>query len=328
MRFDIPSTISNEAGQALRQFYSLVQLSRERSPAPKPVTVEEWDLYNAQLSALVGQLTAQAIGQLDVGLRDDVIAGVPVVRFTPGQCQEKHLLIYLHGGGYTLFSPKTVATLPALLALATECEVLAIDYTLAPRGNWQSVTSQVESVYRAVLETGRSAGAIGFFGDSAGGGLACGSILRLRDQGLPLPGAVVLMSPWCDLTGQGDSVRTLGAADPTLAQEDLALSAAAYAPTPEDRRHPYASPINGDYTRPVSPMLIQAGTREILLSDAVRLYQAVAGGGGMATLDIYEGMPHVFQSMVPFAPESRTAIRRAARFFEDHLRAPSSAPLS
>lgn len=320
MRFEIPSTISTEAGQTLRQFYSLVRMSREGRPAAKPLSVEEWDLQNKQLSALVGQMTAQTIGKLDVGLRDDLIEGVPVVRFRTGQCQEKRLLIYLHGGGYTLFSPRVLATLPALLAQATECEVLAIDYTLAPRGNWDSVTSQLETVYRAVLETGRAAGTIGLFGDSAGGGLACGSILRLRDQGLPLPGAMVLMSPWCDLTGQGDSVSTLEAADPTLTLDDLASSAAAYAPTFEDRQHPYASPLYGDYSRPVSPMLIQAGTREILLSDAVRLYQTVLGGGGQATLDIYEGMPHVFQNIVPFAPESRTAILRAARFFEDHLR--------
>ena len=320
MRFDIPASVSPEAAASMRQIYPFFEMALAQKSAP-PHSVQEWDALNARLSAIIGQMSAQTIARLEVELRDDVIDGIAVVRFVPVHRKSTRVLLFLHGGGYTLFSPRSNGSLAAMMAVAMGCEVIGVDYTLAPRGRWDSVPAEVERVYRALLDSGVSAAAVGVFGDSAGGGLAAASMLRWRDQGLPLPGALVLMSPWCDLTGSGDSVRSLAGADPSLEERDLIASAAAYAPLEEERRHPYASPLFGDYTRPVPPTLIQAGTREILLSDAVRLYQAMRSGGALATLDVYDGMPHVFQSMLPMAAESATAIARAARFFEDTLAA-------
>jgi acetyl esterase/lipase len=127
------------------------------------------------------------------------------------------------------------------------------------------------------------------------------------------------MSPWSDITATGDSYLTLTGADPTLDVEILSWSADAYA-DPKDQKAPYVSPVYGDYAKAFPPTLIQGGTREIFLSNVVRLYQAIRSGGHEAVLDLYEGMPHVFQALTPNSPETRTAIARAAEFFKLHLK--------
>lgn len=114
-------------------------------------------------------------------------------------------------------------------------------------------------------------------------------------------------------------METLAADDPLLPIDDVEWVAALYA-DPADQKHPYVSPVYGDFSKPYPPTLIQAGTREILLSASVRLYQALRGGGKEATLDVYEGLPHVFQGFVPESPEGITAMRSATAFFQQHLK--------
>jgi monoterpene epsilon-lactone hydrolase len=126
------------------------------------------------------------------------------------------------------------------------------------------------------------------------------------------------LSPWTDLAAVGDTHATLARADPVLNRTSEARAAEAYAAV-QDQRNPYASPVYGDYAKAFPPTLIQVGTREMLLSDAVREYQAIRSGGHEAVLDVYEGMPHVFQATVPTAPESRLAVARAAAFFRARL---------
>jgi len=242
------------------------------------------------------------------------------VRIRPaGYKPNGRTLIYLHGGGFTRFSAHSRLGPPALVAAATGDEVISVDYTDAPRGNWKTATAQVLSVWKALLAKGAAPARIGMFGDSAGGGLAAGSVLDMRDQGLPLPGALYLMSPWCDVSDIGDSLLTLSSVDPVLDIDSSAWNGQAYA-DPQDQKNPYASPVYGDYTKAFPPTLIQGGTREMLLSNFVREYQAIRSGGHEAVLDLYEGMPHVFQGSVPNTPETRTALARAASFFKDHLK--------
>ena len=134
------------------------------------------------------------------------------------------------------------------------------------------------------------------FGDSAGGGLVAGSVLKMRDEGVGIPAAIVLWSPWTDVTGEGDTYVTLKD-DDLFISEDLMLEnmAGAYANI-ADQKSPYVSPIYGNFSNGFSPALIQVGTKEILLSDSVRLYQALDQADIPVKLDVYEGMPHVFQS--------------------------------
>jgi acetyl esterase/lipase len=317
-RFAIPSTVSPEAARALSTIYGLV---KRQPKLKKPTSAEDWDRQNAAVTALIGPLSSKTAKDLGVTTSTDMLGGVPVIRVRPkGYKANGRTLLYLHGGGYTLFSAATLVGLPAMIASATGDEVISVDYTLAPRGNWRTVTDQVLAVWKALLAGGKAAKATGIFGDSAGGGLTAGAVLKMRDQGLALPGAVYLMSPWADLTSTGDTYTTLAAADPILNVDMLSWSAAAYA-EPADQKHPYVSPVYGDYAKPFPPTLIQVGTREIFVSHAVRQYQAIRGGGHEAVLDVYEGMPHVHPTLIPNTPESRTAIGRAAAFFDKHLAA-------
>nr|WP_185977007.1 alpha/beta hydrolase [Shewanella psychropiezotolerans] len=139
--------------------------------------------------------------------------------------------------------------------------MISVDYTLAPHAKYDTITDQVISVIQGLTKQGYKMSDIAIYGDSAGGGLAAG-------LGMDLPAAVVLWSPWSDITDTGDSYHTLKDADP-LYLYDLLLrpSAEAYA-AKKDQKHPYVSPVYGDYSKPFPPTLIQAGTKELFLSDA------------------------------------------------------------
>jgi acetyl esterase/lipase len=317
-RFTVPNTVSPEAAKELSALYDFIKALPKRK---KAASAEDWDRQNARISAVVGPMNDKVAKELGVTTAKETLGGVPVVRIRPKDYKPNgRRLLYLHGGGYTMFSAATLTGLPAMLASSTGDEVISVDYTLAPRGNWRTVTDQVLSVWKALLGRGASAETTGIFGDSAGGGLAAGVVFKMRDQGLALPGALYLLSPWADLTNTGDTYTTLAATDPLLDSESLSWSAAAYA-EPAEQKNPYVSPVYGDYTKPFPPTLIQAGTREIFLSHAVRQYQAIRAGGHDAVLDVYEGMPHVHPSLIPNAPETKTAVARAAAFFQAHLAA-------
>jgi acetyl esterase/lipase len=315
-RFQVPPTVSSEAAAILTALYEVSQLA----PAPvKPSSDDDFASVNRQLEAVFAPVNEQLAVRLGTTTRRDQLGGVPIVRIIPsGDHKDARVLVYVHGGAYVYFSAGTMIGLPSLIAEATGIEVISIDYTLAPRARWPAITDEVLTVWKALLASGRDAGSIGFFGDSAGGGLAAGTVLKMRDQGIALPGALWLVSPWSDISGVGDSYLTLAHSDPTLTPEMLAWSAEAYA-DPADHQNPYLSPVYGEYEKAFPPTLVQGGTREIFLSNFVRQYQAIRGGGHNAVLDLYEGMPHVFQSVVAEAPESRVAIARAAMFFDEHL---------
>ncbi len=317
LRFQVPVTVSPEASRALTAIYAV----SSRQPAPsRPASLEAWDRQRLALDERMTPASDALAAKLGVTVHDDRLGGVAVIRITPaGYRPQGRLLIYLHGGGFTRFSARSRLGPPALVAAATGIEVISIDYTDAPRGDWHTATDQVLAVWKSVVTGGTAAAAIGIFGDSAGGGLAAGSVFKMRDQGLPLPGALYLMSPWTDVTDQGDSYQTLASVDPVLDLDSSSWNAAAYA-DPQDQRNPYVSPVYGDYAKAFPPTLIQGGTREMFLSNCVREYQAIRAGGHEAVLDLYEGMPHVFQASLPDTPEARTAIIRAAAFLKEHLK--------
>ena len=315
-RYQIAPTVSPEAARDLAANYRMMAAA---PPPVRAVTLEDWDRQNAALELRFAARSKAYAEKLGVTMTDDRVGGVPVLRLRAANWRPGGpVLIYLHGGAYTRFSAHSEVIPPALMAAATGDEVISVDYTLAPRARWQAVTDQVLAVWRALLATPLAPGNIGIFGDSAGGGLAAGSVLKMRDQGLPLPGALYLISPGADITHTGDSIITLAAFDPMLNLDSVGWSAQAYA-DPADQKNPYVSPVYGDYSKPFPPTLIQGGTRELLLSGFVREYQAIRSGGHEAVLDLYEGMPHIFQGTTPDSPETRTAIARAAAFFVQHL---------
>jgi monoterpene epsilon-lactone hydrolase len=250
------------------------------------------------------------------------IAGVPVLDIKPrGWKDSARVLVHAHGGAYALYSARSRLQSSVPAAEATGLRVISIDYTVAPVGKWQVVTDQVVAVLQGLHKEGHPLRDIAVYGESAGGGLVAGSVLKMRDLGLGMPAAVVLWSPWADITNSGDSAGTLKSHDPThLYDRHLKAAADAYA-DPKDQKHPYVSPVYGDYAKGFPPTLIQGGTKEIFLSHFIRQYQAIDAAGGLAVLDLYDGMPHIFQVRAELAdaPETRAALKKMAAFLKQHL---------
>jgi acetyl esterase/lipase len=190
---------------------------------------------------------------------------------------------------------------------------------LAPFARWEATTGQVVTVFESLLGEGLPATRIAIYGESAGGSLAAGSVLRIRDLGMEMPAALVMWSPWSDITNAGDTYRTLTDVEGSYLYElHLEPAANAYA-GPDDLMHPYVSPVYGDYIAGFPPTLIQGGTREIFLSNFVRHYRALDDAGIEVELDLYEGMPHVFQNKLPDSPESRRAVAKTVEWIRSRL---------
>lgn len=318
LRFSVPRAVSPEARAALTP---LMAAGKSLAPARRAMPLDY-----AKLRAM-GETGADAriatlSAALGVSAAPDTVGGVPVLRVAPkNAATDGRILIYVHGGGWIGGSVKSSFASSANFAAATGLEVVSIEYGLAPEHNFRDVTAQVASVYRALLERGHKPEQIGMFGDSAGGNIVPGTVFRLRDEGTPLPAALVLLSPCVDLGDDGDTRTTLAYVDPVLDQQDLLhkVMLAYRGPDEADMKNPWASPVYGDYTKPFPATLIQGGTREYLMSDFIREYQAIRMGGGEAVLDLYEGMPHVFQSFLATTPEGKQAYKTATAFFLSHL---------
>ena len=311
----IPSTISPAWQEALRNFPPTESL-----PLPGPDDVEGWaEVSEAFNRAFIAQ-SAETVRQYGSKISEQTLGGIPVLEVTPGRWTHRdQVVVYVHGGAYTLGSARAYLGSPALFAEKTGRRVIAVDYTLAPAAKWRKITAEVVAVTQALETNGYPVERTALYGDSAGGSLAAGVTLKLRNEGMGMPAALVLWSPWSDITQTGDTYQTLKDADPILTYpQDLEASAAAYA-DPAEQKHPYVSPVYGDFAAGFPPTLIQAGTKEIFLSNAVRLYQTIEAAGGSATLDIYEGMPHVFQYLVPESPETTLAMSKVATFLDEHL---------
>ena len=223
-------------------------------------------------------------------------------------------ILFLHGGGYTAASPALYRHITWRFAEAAGARVVTPDYRLAPEHPYPAALDDALSAWRGCVASGAEPSRSAFVGDSAGGGLALALALRLRDEGGPLPGAIVAISPWTDLAITGDSAHP-GASDPMLNADDLEPIAAQYL-AGMDARAPYASPLYGD-TRGLPPTLIQVGSDEILLDDSVRMAERMRKAGCDVTLEVWPRMPHVWHAFAPLLPEAGQAIAHVGAFIRE-----------
>jgi epsilon-lactone hydrolase len=317
LRDFVPATVSPEARAIFERLLPLVDAHRAEYTIPK--TLADFDANYAKILARAEANTAPLLKKLGVANAELHIGGVGVYETKPPNYHDDGtVLIRVHGGGFIQDSAHSSAGSDALMATATGKRILSVDYTVAPRGKWPLVTDQVIAVYKGVLAEGYKPRSVGMFGDSAGANIVPASILKLRDSGIPMPGAVVLLSPCVDFNMNGDTETTLAHADPVLDVDRVVPGFKAYA-DPADWKNPYVSPIYGDFKKGFPPVLIQVGTKELLLSDSVRFYQAIKVVGGEAELDVYEGMPHVFQAYLMNTPEQKAAYAEMQRFWSLHL---------
>ncbi|MES0874785.1 alpha/beta hydrolase [Sinimarinibacterium thermocellulolyticum] len=228
----------------------------------------------------------------------------------------RRTLLYLHGGGYQVGSPRIYREFAAQLARRWQAQVALIDYRLAPEHPFPAATDDAFAAYRSLLEQGVDPKTLIIAGDSAGGGLTMACALAARDAGLPLPAALVVFSPWVDLTVSGETAQTRER-DDMLVTEFIRAAAADYLAGASPRT-PLASPLHADL-HGLPPTLIQATDNEILCDDARRLADALRASGVDAQLQLAPRLFHVWQLFCGKLPEADAAIAQAARFIDAHV---------
>ena len=257
---------------------------------------------------------------LNLTITRDMIAGVAVHRVVPNDVVlGKGLFIYVHGGAYVFGGGDASVGEGALIAARSGITAISIDYRMPPDDPHPAAVTDLEMVYRVLLET-HDATNIGMGGTSAGGGLSMAAVHHFKALGLPIPGALYLGTPWADLTKTGDTMFTLEGIDRVLVTYDGILEAAAllYADG-EDLKDPLLSPVYGDLAGFPATYLV-TGTRDMFLSDTVRVHRKLRNSGVEADLNVYEGLSHAEYAFVAGSPEHEATYRELAEFLRRHLK--------
>jgi acetyl esterase/lipase len=256
----------------------------------------------------------------DVTATAAALGGVPTAEITVDGIEPRHVVLYFHGGVYAISDAFLAAGLASQIGRRTEAKVISVDYRLAPEHPYPAAVDDALAAYEALLDDGTAPADIAFAGDSAGGGLAIATLVNARDHGLPLPVAAYAMSPYVDLTLAGTTMETKRDVDPLLNWDLLQPRVIDYTQG-QEASFGLISPIFADLSG-LPPLIIQAGSHEVLLDDAVRLAREAASADVEVTLEITPGVPHVFQGYSPILDEATAALDRAGRLLTAYLAAP------
>jgi acetyl esterase/lipase len=232
------------------------------------------------------------------------------------QNNDSATILYLHGGGYALGSPQAYAGFTGVLSGMSGLRILSVDYRLAPENPHPAAIQDAVSAYRWLLQQGVPAKSIIIGGDSAGGGLTFATLLKLKEKGDPLPAAAFAVSPWVDLAMTGDTIAAKADVDPMITESALYYMAELYANN-ADVCSPLISPLYADLSG-LPPVLIHAGTSEMLLSDSRRMADVLKRDGVDCTFKEWEDLFHVFHTVVNI-PEAKTATEELASFIRSHI---------
>jgi epsilon-lactone hydrolase len=253
----------------------------------------------------------------EVTVTGAVLGGVPAAEITVDGIEPRHVVLYFHGGVYVMGDAFLAADLASQVGRRTRAKVISVDYRLAPEHPYPAAVDDALAAYEALLDNGTAPSDIVFAGESAGGGLAIATLVNARDHGLPLPAAAYVMSPYADLTLAGTTMETRRDADPLLSPEALQARVTDYT-SGQDAALGLISPVFADLSG-LPPLIIQAGTHEVLLDDALRLARQAATADVEVTLDITPQVPHVFQAYYPILDEAAVALDRAGQLLSAHL---------
>lgn len=245
-----------------------------------------------------------------------MIGNIKASWIASGKVFDDAVILYLHGGAYTIGSPDSHRAITSHLSKVSHTKILAIDYRLAPEHPYPAAVDDSVSAYTWLLNSGYPPDKIVVAGDSAGGGLSLATVIALRDADIPLPKAVVCFSPWTDLEGTGETWTTKIQVDPMLTPEWLHFMANLYAGN--HLQLPRVSPLYADF-HGFPPLLIQVGSEEILLSDSTRLAERAKASGVDVELDVIDNMYHTWAALSGMVPESSQAMQRTGRFIRNRM---------
>jgi acetyl esterase/lipase len=266
------------------------------------------------LRAAFAGFTAQVPVPADVQQEPRAIGGIDGVEVSTPGADADRVILYFHSGVYVIGSAASTVPLVAELSRRTAARAITVDYRLAPENPYPAAVDDAEAAYEGLLADGLDPRQIALAGESAGAGLAVALLLRLKGRGAAMPTCAVLLSPYADLTLSGDTMSSKEAVDPLLSPASLRLRVQDYV-ADADPADPFISPIFGDL-RGLPPLLIQAGSHEVLLSDALRLAARAAVDDVPITLEITPGVPHVFQTFAALLDEAGVALDHASSFLK------------
>lgn len=266
---------------------------------------DDWDNVFAKVEPRIGA-RRQAVSMNEV----------PAEQLSaPGAATDRAIL-YLHGGGYAFGSPRSHRDLAEHLSEAARAQVFTLHYRLAPEHPFPAAVDDATDAYRWLLEQGYKPGRIAISGDSAGGGLTFATLLSLKNRCLPMPACATPLSPWVDLENSGETMTSKDAEDPIVHKPMVEQLARMYLPE-GSLREPGVSPLYGDLSG-LPPLLIQVGSRETLLDDAVRIAERARRQGVDVQLDIWQGQIHVWQIFASRLDEGVDAIQKLGAFIRRH----------
>ena len=282
-----------------------VSLEKKRSFYDKAVTLFE-------LPTGI-EVTPTDLGGIPAEWHRPVISDPPI--FDSG-----HVVLYLHGGGYAMGSPRSHRHMVAAIALACRAQAVAIDYRLAPEAPFPGAVEDALDAYRGLLDRGFNPTCITIAGDSAGGGLTVALLLAIKEAGLPRPAAGVCISPWVDLSNAAQSYQTKAGVDPMVKLADTMHYAALYLgeASPEN---PLASPVMGNLQE-LAPLLIQVGSDEVLIDDADQLANRAREAGVEVVFEVWDKMIHVWHWFGHYLDEAGEATQRIGEFVRAHTGRP------
>ncbi len=244
-------------------------------------------------------------------------AGTACLWAVPHGCVQDRVLVAMHGGGCVTGSRFSHRKLFAHVAKAVGCRALIVDYARAPEHPHPSQVNECVKIYQWLLDQGIRPEHIATIGDSAGGNLCTTVVLKARDMGLPLPAAVMPLSPWYDMEATGESFTTNAKVD-RLVTRDMSLGMSEMFLGGTSPRDPLANPLYADFSG-FPPTYIQAGGYETLLDDSLRAAERVRAAGVECRCDVFPEMQHVFHFMAGNAPEADDAIARLAEWVRPKL---------
>lgn len=291
------------------------------SGAPVERTAEQWKAYVAAANALEEKEVDPLLKKFHATVEPGNVAGVPVFWVKPEEISEANrgrLLVHVHGGAYVIYGGRAGLPEAILMAHATGMEVVSVDYRMPPDFPFPAAVDDTVAVWKELTKT-HTPRSVGLFGTSAGGGLTLATVLRLKEMGLPLPGVLMAGTPWADLTKTGDTYFTNELVDNVLGTNDgnLEASAKLYAGT-HDLKEPLLSPVYGDL-KGFPPTILISGTRDLFLSNTVRVHQKLLLAGVDASLLVFEGQSHAQYLLASDSQESMAALEEVARFMDLHL---------
>lgn len=302
------------------QLQKIIARPISNGTAPLPQTTEEWKKFIQQRDEEEAKGVPALEKQYHVTVQAATIAGVHVYRVTPENippANKGRLLMHVHGGAYVLFGGLAATGEAILVAHYAGINTVSVDYRMPPDYPFPAAVDDSVAVWKELIKT-HNPRSIALFGTSAGGGLTLATVLKLKQIGEPLPGALMAGTPWADLSKTGDTEFTNQYIDDVLVKYDgeLAAEARLYAGS-HDLKEPLLSPVYGNLTG-FPPTVLLSGTRDLLLSDTVRVHQKLLQAGVDAQLLVFEAESHA-QYLDHETPESAAAMKEVAQFFDRHL---------